>query len=191
MAARLGIVEAKPQSEYLKCANQTPEGNKDPGISWFSPSEYVQRDSEPLENLPISRFHLLWRRPEICRRAGRLGEDDPGPAAEGDIGPQPVERHDNAGAEADQEENMGETPDQPGRPAGEHHPTEIRHGIVAPDGCKAALMAVAEWRRRGRALHARPNHARGIGPHLLRRRGHARRELSIPALRSARVADGK
>jgi len=100
MAARLGIVEAKPQSEYLKCANQTPEGNKDPGISWFSPSEYVQRDSEPLENLPISRFHLLWRRPEICRRAGRLGEDDPGPAAEGDISPQPVERHDDAGAEA-------------------------------------------------------------------------------------------
>ena len=48
MAARLGIVEAKPQSEYLKCTNQTPEGNKDPRISWLSPSECVQRDREPL-----------------------------------------------------------------------------------------------------------------------------------------------
>ena len=54
MAARLGIVEAKPQSEYLKCANQTPEGNKDPRISWFSPSECVQRDTERWK---IFQFH--------------------------------------------------------------------------------------------------------------------------------------
>src|SRR5215472_9501541 len=141
----------------------------------------------------IFQFHArgLRHRPGIRGRAGGLGENDSRPAAEGEIGPKPVERYDDARAEADQEENMRDAPHQPGRPARERHPAQIRHRIVAPNGCKAALMAVAEWWRRGSPLDARLDHACGVGPHLLRRRGHTRRELALPALRSAGVANRK
>ena len=59
MAARLGIVEAKPQSEYLKCTNQTPEGNKDPGISRFRPPNMFR---ETANRWKIFQFHA----PTFC-----------------------------------------------------------------------------------------------------------------------------
>src|SRR6516162_285069 len=86
---------------------------------------------------------------------------------------------------------MRDTPDQPGRPASEGHPAEIRHRIVAADCREAAAMAVAEWRRRGSPLDARPDHPCGVSPHLLRRRSDTGRELSVPAERRAGIDDHK
>ena len=54
-------------------------------------------------------------------------------ALERDIGPHPIERDDDAVAEADQEIDVHDAPDEPGEPAAQAQPAEIHHRGLAPD----------------------------------------------------------
>src|SRR6516225_8624767 len=100
----------------------------------------------PVVHRRCVRRRVAWQ--SIRRRSGGFGENDPRPAAECDIGPQPIEGHDDARAKTDQEKNMGDAPDQPGGPAKEPQPAESRHRIVPTDRREVALMTVPERRRR-------------------------------------------
>src|SRR5262249_17990952 len=99
---------------------------------------------------PFRPLHASWplrHRPRLPHRAAGFGENDPRASVEGHIGPQPIERDDDARAEADEKINMGKDPKEPGEAAGECHPAEIDDCFVAPDRCQTALMLIAEWRR--------------------------------------------
>ena len=68
-------------------------------------------------------------------RPAGFGENDPRASAEGDIGPQPIERDDDARAEADEKINIGKDPKEPcgGRRVSS---SEIDDCFVAPDRCQ-------------------------------------------------------
>ena len=73
------------------------------------------------------------------------------------VRPPPVEQHDQAVAEADQEEHVHDQPEPPGQQAGEAQRAEIDHRRHAADGGQVAVVLVGERRRRhaaGLALFA-------------------------------------
>src|SRR5258707_5310266 len=84
---------------------------------------------------------------ESAKRAG----DQASAALEGEIGPQPVERHDDAVPEADQKVDVRDHPDQPGHKAAQPNPAKIDDGGFAPDGGEIAIVAISE---RFNSLHA-------------------------------------
>src|SRR2546425_7734727 len=70
--------------------------------------------------------------------------DQPGATMPGDVGPSPLEQHQEAVAEADQERDVDEKPGEPRDEPGQLEPAHDRDGRRAPDGRHAALVAVAE-----------------------------------------------
>src|SRR2546428_5741277 len=70
--------------------------------------------------------------------------DQPGATMPGDVGPGPLEQHQEAVAEADQERDVDEKPGEPRDEPGQLEPAHDRDGRRAPDGRHAALVAVAE-----------------------------------------------
>src|SRR5262249_48480627 len=143
---------------------------------------------------PLRPFHAsgpLRHWPRLRHRAAGFGKNDPRASAEGDIGPQPIERDDDARAEADEKINMGKDPKEPCEAAVECYPAEIDDCFVASDRCQTALMSIAEWRRWRGFLDARPDHGRSVTAHLLCGGSNARSRLSFPALGNAGIADRK
>src|ERR1043165_1829807 len=131
----------------------------------------------------------LWR-VKRGRRKGRSGRvsarlrdvagDQPRAALIGQVGPKPVERHDQAVAEADQEIDVGNAPHQPGDAPGQPQPAEIDDGLAPSDRREVAVVAVAERRGRGPAGEACCDDSRDIGTLLLRDRCDARQGAGLP-----------
>src|SRR5215471_18272486 len=99
---------------------------------------------------PLRTFHAsgpLRHWPGLRHRAASFGKNDPRASAEGDIGPQPIERDDDARAEADEKINMGKDPKEPCEAAGECHPAKSTIALLRPIVARTALMSIAEWRR--------------------------------------------
>ena len=72
--------------------------------------------------------------------------DQPRAALERDVVPRPVERHDDAVAEADEEVDVRDAPQQPGEEAGERQPAELDDGALAPDGReRAGILEAERW----------------------------------------------
>src|SRR5438093_13035397 len=70
--------------------------------------------------------------------------DQPGATMPGDVGPGPLEQHQEAVAEADQERDVDEKPGEPRDEPGQPEPAHDRDGRRAPDRRHAALVAGAE-----------------------------------------------
>src|SRR5438132_13642892 len=70
--------------------------------------------------------------------------DQPGATMPGDVGPGPLEQHQEAVAEADQERDVDEKPGEPRDEPGQPEPAHDRDGRRPPDDRHAALVAVAE-----------------------------------------------
>src|SRR5258707_9202162 len=94
-------------------------------------------------NLECSRATAEPASPSVRRRHLR---DQPHAALEGDVIPQPGERHDEAVADLDQEIDVHQAPEQPAEEAGELEPAELHHGRMAADGREIALVAIVERR---------------------------------------------
>src|SRR6187397_2097991 len=86
-------------------------------------------------------------------------EDDACRARVGEIGPGPVDEHDEPAAESDQKEYVEQQPEPPGEDPGEPQVRQLRDGRVPPDGGECAPVPIAE--RGGRA-------AREVSQHVLR-----------------------
>src|SRR3989442_14857109 len=82
--------------------------------------------------------------------------DQPGATMPGDVGPGPLEQHQEAVAEADQERDVDEKPGEPRDEPGQLEPAHDRDGRRAPDGRHAALVAVAELAGRAAAPPSPP-----------------------------------
>ena len=89
----------------------------------------------------IGAHDLVSSSPVACVRAlaaaapsrpAGFGENDPRASAEGDIGPQPIERDDDARAEADEKINIGKDPKEPCEAAGERHPAKSTIALLRP-----------------------------------------------------------
>ena len=81
--------------------------------------------------------------------------DEAGATIECCIGPGPIEEDDDAVAEADEEPEMREAPQQPGEKAGEADAAEIGDRRLAADGGEIAEVGVAErLRQAGRQAGA-------------------------------------
>jgi len=65
-------------------------------------------------------------------------------ALEREIGPQPVERHDDGVPEADQKVDVHDHPDQPSHKAAQPNPAKIDNSGFAPDGGEIAVVAIGE-----------------------------------------------
>src|SRR4051812_5466698 len=65
-------------------------------------------------------------------------------AAVAPIGRGPVDHHDDAVAEVDEEVDVRDQPDEPGDEARQMEAAEHRHGRGAPDGGELAVVAIAE-----------------------------------------------
>ena len=59
--------------------------------------------------------------------------DQPRATLGGEIGPKPIERHDQPVAKANQKENVDSTPDQPSEDAAQTKPAKIHDRRFAPD----------------------------------------------------------
>src|SRR5262245_7751496 len=63
-----------------------------------------------------------------------ISEDDARRARVGEIGPAPVDEHDEPAAKADQEENVEREPEPPRDDAGQTQVRQLCHGRVPADG---------------------------------------------------------
>ena len=90
--------------------------------------------------------HGRRRRHVFHPRSGQAG-DEPRATLEGQVVPRPVHQYGQAIAEADQEIDMGEAPDQPGHEAGKAKGPELGHGALAADRGHAPEVAIAERRQ--------------------------------------------
>src|SRR3970282_227107 len=77
-------------------------------------------------------------------RRPRALVDDARRALEGPVGPRPVDQHDDAVPEADQEVDVRGEPGDPGEPAPDVDPGEHRDRGGATDGRQLSVVAVAE-----------------------------------------------
>src|SRR5262249_11115730 len=107
----------------------------------------------PTRNLPSGR-----------RR--NLG-DEPRAALKRDVVPQPCERHDEPILDADQEIDVGQTPEQPSDKALEAQIAELHHRRPPPDGGEIADRPITKRRRRGFPGDARRDEPADIAAHLL------------------------
>src|SRR5690242_294294 len=73
--------------------------------------------------------------------------DQPGAAIISEIGPGPVDHHEQPVAKSDQEPDMGETPGEPCQESGEPDMSEIGHRRLPADRREIAPVAVDEGRR--------------------------------------------
>src|SRR3984893_16229303 len=84
----------------------------------------------------------------ILRRHPR---DEARAALEGDVVPQPDERHHEAVPDLDQEEDVDDAPEQPAEESAQLQRPELHDRGAPPDGGEIALVTIAERRGRGRA----------------------------------------
>src|SRR5207247_2270882 len=93
--------------------------------------------------------------PPLCPYT-TLFRSQPGTTVPGDVGPRPLEQHQEAVAEPDQEHDVDEKPGEPGDEPGELESSDDRHRGRAPDGRHAPFVAVTE--RAGRLTAESPQH---------------------------------
>src|SRR5579885_3733933 len=103
----------------------------------------------PVRPAPCDRGGTLrsWR----LRPAGRTGlrfGNEPRPALVGDVIPQPDEGDDETVAQADQEIDVHDAPEQPAGEARQFQPTQLHDGRTPADRRQIAEMPVTERRRR-------------------------------------------
>src|SRR2546422_1638269 len=87
--------------------------------------------------------------------------DQPRASAIGEVRPRPLEQHQHAVAEADQEEDVHEDPDQPREESAEMELPDVSHGLAAADDRELAFVPVAEGPA-GPAGQIAPDDTRGI-----------------------------
>src|SRR3954469_19729599 len=69
----------------------------------------------------------------IVEESRFVAEDDARAARVREIGPRPVDEHDDAVAKADEEENMDQQPEPPRKEAGHLELRQLHHGEIAAD----------------------------------------------------------
>src|SRR3984885_2529177 len=107
------------------------------------------------------------------------------------INPQPVDRHAQPVADADQKVDVGEAPQPPGELALELDPAEVDHRPPLADRGQISRVLVAKGRRRGGAAKPGPDDLGDIGALLLGGWRDAWNRLPIRAKDDRRVADGE
>ena len=63
---------------------------------------------------------------------------------ERDVIPEPLRHHPEAAADADQEEDVHDAPEQPCKESGHMQPTDLRHGLGPPNGREHASVDIDE-----------------------------------------------
>ena len=121
------------------------------------------------------------------QRPSHPPRDEPGAAIVGDVGPGPLDHHQQPVAESDQEEDMDEEPHQPGQVARELPSTELGNGRASADGGEHPLVAITEGTP-GLSPQGAPGVVGRDRPHLHGGRGDARHELPA-VLKMSEVAD--
>ena len=96
----------------------------------------------------------------------------------------PADEHHDPVLKAHQVPQVHDEPRQPGDEAAQLEPFDVRHGRRAPDRREVALVAIAEWRRRGPPAQPGAHHPRRVAPLLHRDGGHAGKDCD----RAIRVA---
>src|ERR1700679_1556804 len=117
-----------------------------------------------------------------------LGDQARAAAARG-INPEPAEGDGQTVAHADQEVNVGESPNPPGEPAAHLDRTEIDDGGAFADGGEIAGMLVAEHSLRGVASEARSDCLGNVQALLLRCGSDPGLGLAPPGVDGRRIAD--
>src|SRR5688572_21645405 len=107
---------------------------------------------------------------------------------ERDVSPGPLHEDGEAIAEADQENDVDEKPDQPGQPAAQVDEIEVGHGFVPADGRHAALVPIAKALRLP-AFDHRHDIARGVPALLHRHWRNARQRLAALVSEARQVAN--
>src|SRR5687768_11093316 len=110
------------------------------------------------------------------------------PGAIGEVGPEPVEHHGHAVAQANEKTDVHQSPQPPGGCAMQAYETEVDHRSLATDRSEAAEVLIVERTHIASIQNPRANDARNVRAALLRRRCQARHGLSTPAVRQRRVA---
>src|SRR6185295_17576990 len=72
-----------------------------------------------------------------------VAEDDARAALVGEIGPGPVDEHDEPAAESDQEVDVQGQPEPPRQDSGQAQARQLRHGRVTADGGERTPVPVA------------------------------------------------
>ena len=103
---------------------------------------------------------------------------------------QPLERHDQSVAEADQKVDVHDAPGEPAEPSAQPEPAEIGDRLAPADYRQAADIAIPERPRFGSAGEPGCDHARDIGA-LLLRNGRDTRQRAGAALDMGGIADDK
>src|SRR6516164_10144365 len=71
--------------------------------------------------------------------------DQPRPALEGEVVPEPIDGDDKSLAVSDQEEDVDRAPEQPADESTQLQSAKLHDRGVPSDGGEIALMAIAEW----------------------------------------------
>ena len=106
-------------------------------------------------------------------------QDDPCSSLEGEVRPGILEKHQETAAEANEEEDMDEQPDQPGKEASKPKRTDIDDAKATPDRCKRSFLEVAEWLRVCFSCNPIGNYGGGIVRFLHCYRGQAGKMFSF------------
>src|SRR3979409_941627 len=97
----------------------------------------------------------------------------------GDVAPQPIQRDEEAGAQADQEIDVDEAPEQPADQPGQLEAAKLYHRRAAADCGEVTGVTVAELGRRRLSGQAPGDQPTDITAHLLRCRGDAGNLLAV------------
>src|SRR5664280_3244899 len=76
------------------------------------------------------------------RDYARFAGDEPSRALVREVAPSPLEHHEDAVAESDQEQDVDEQPCQPSQEAGDVHLAELRDSGRAPNRCQRTLFKI-------------------------------------------------
>jgi len=117
--------------------------------------------------------------------------DQPYSDVERKVGPDPAEHDRKPIAYADQEEDVHPAPKPPCHRARHLHSSKIRNRTPAADRGQAALVVIAERRRRLAAAQPGSQNRGYVGATLLRRGRKPGNRLAIPSERKCGIADRK
>src|SRR6185437_10075015 len=146
----------------------------------------LMKDRCPSPRLPLPL--RKWPRPFGLPA---LPGDEPRAALVARVNPQPIERHAQPVADADEKIDVGEAPQPPRDRPLELDPAEIDHRPPLADRRQIALVPVAERRGRGRAAKPGADDVRDIDPLLLGRGRDAGNRPPVLPEDNGRIADGE
>src|SRR6266540_5923957 len=119
-----------------------------------------------------------------------LPRDEPRTALPGQIGPRPLEQDDEPVAEADEVEDVHETPEEPGGESGEPDPSQVRDGRSASQHGEIARVTVTKGLE-GLASTGEFDVPGGVTSLLDRHLRDAGQSLSSPVGKTGEISDHK